>query len=120
MGVPRYQHRGRVIAVLRRIRHHVTDALLWLVAGMGLLAIILVIAAYLFNTSVILFRTGSMEPTVPTGSAALVQEIPASEVEVCDILSFERPDQLSVTHRVCSVVPDDTTHRRVVTVLREY
>lgn len=116
MGVPRYQHRGRVIAVLRRIRHHVTDALLWLVAGMGLLAIILVIAAYLFNTSVILFRTGSMEPTVPTGSAALVQEIPASEVEVGDILTVERPDQLPVTHRVISVEPGDTPQERVITM----
>ncbi|WP_301418662.1 signal peptidase I [Yaniella sp.] len=102
--------------MLRRIRHYVTDTLLWLVACMGLLAIILVIAAYLFNTSVILFRTGSMEPTVPTGSAALVQEIPASEVEVGDILTVERPDQLPVTHRVISVDPGDTPQERVITM----
>lgn len=105
-----------MIGMGRGIRYYVTETLLWLLAGAGLVAILLVIAAYTFNTSVILFRTGSMEPTVPTGSAALVREIPASEVEVGDILTVERPDRLPVTHRVVSVDPGETPQERVITM----
>lgn len=100
----------------RRFRYFVTETLLWLLAGAGLIAILLVIAAYIFNTSVILFRTGSMEPTVPAGSAALVREIPASDVELGDILTVERPDRLPVTHRVISIELGDTAEERVITM----
>lgn len=101
---------------LERVRHYVTETLLWIAAAIGLVAIILVVCAYLFNTSIILFRTGSMEPTIPAGSAALVREIPASEVEVGDVLTVERPDQLPVTHRVTSVEPGETSDERVITM----
>lgn len=99
-----------------RVRHYVTETALWIAAAVGLIAIALVICAYLFNTSIILFRTGSMEPTIPAGSAALVREIPASEVAVGDILTVDRPDSMPVTHRVTSIEPGDASNERVITM----
>lgn len=99
-----------------RIRHWTTEVLLWILTVCGLAAIVLVICAYAFNVSIILFRTGSMEPTVPAGSAALVREIPASEVEVGDVLTVDRPDQLPVTHRVTSVQPGEIPEERIITM----
>lgn len=99
-----------------RIRHYVTEALLWVAAALGLIAIVLVFCAYLFNISIILFRTGSMEPTIPAGSAALVQEVEASEVEVGDVLTVERPGEMPVTHRVTSIESGEAAGERVITM----
>ena len=48
-------------------------------------------------------RSGSMEPTIATGSMILVQRIDASEIRVGDVLAVERPDHTRVTHRVVAV-----------------
>lgn len=69
----------------------------------GAVCIALVIAAEVFGISIILFSTGSMSPTIPAGSAALVREIPASEVAVGDVVTVDRPGALPVTHRVVAV-----------------
>ncbi len=58
-----------------------------------------------------------MEPTIPTGSLAVVHEIPASEIAVGDIVTVDRPGQLPITHRVTSVAgrrrhPHDHAARR--------
>lgn len=74
----------------------------------GLVCIVLFVAAMLFNVSVIMFKTGSMSPTIPAGSAALVREIPASEIQVGDVVTVSRADALPVTHRVTSVAPSES------------
>ncbi len=79
------------------------EVLLWVAAIGGAICIIVVIAAVFFNVTLIMFKTGSMEPTIPTGSLAVVHRIPASEVAVGDIVTVDRPGQLPVTHRVTSV-----------------
>ena len=79
------------------------DVLLWVASIGGVICILLVIAAVFFHITLIMFKTGSMEPTIPTGSLAVVHEIPASEIAVGDIVTVERPGQLPVTHRVTSV-----------------
>lgn len=68
---------------------------------------VLVIAAYLFNVSLIMFATGSMAPTITAGSVALVREVSASEVKKGDIITVDRPGNLPVTHRVVSIAPMD-------------
>lgn len=103
-------------SVAPRLRHVLAEALLWVAALMGLIAIILVVCAYLFNVSIILFRTGSMEPTIPAGSAALVQEVQAAEVQVDDVLTVERPGHMPVTHRVTSVAEGESSEERVITM----
>jgi signal peptidase len=79
------------------------DVFLWLAAIGGAICIVVVMAAVFFNVTLIMFKTGSMEPTIPTGSLAIVHKIPASEVAVGDIVTVDRPGQLPVTHRVTSV-----------------
>lgn len=55
------------------------------------------------NISLIMFKTGSMAPTIPAGSVALVREIPASQIEVGEIVTVDREGKMPVTHRVMSV-----------------
>lgn len=69
----------------------------------GLLCILLVVLAFFFNITLIMFKTGSMSPTIPAGSLAVVREIPASDIELGDVLTVDRPGVLPVTHRVTSV-----------------
>ena len=79
------------------------DVLLWLAAVGGAICIVVVIAAVGFHVTLIMFKTGSMEPTIPTGSLAVVHEIPADEIAVGDIVTVDRAGDLPVTHRVTSV-----------------
>ncbi|MBD8505713.1 signal peptidase I [Hoyosella sp. G463] len=96
-----------------RIGHLVRESLLNLLAVSGLVCIVLVIIAVVFNISLIMFKTGSMNPTIPQGSLAVVREVPATSVEVGDIVTVDRGrGRLPVTHRVIGMEPgpDGTTH----------
>lgn len=50
--------------------------------------------------------TGSMEPTLPLGSVAFTEPLPAQEVRVGDVVTFRHPDggPDMVTHRVVEVL----------------
>ncbi|WP_149361485.1 signal peptidase I [Lolliginicoccus suaedae] len=96
-----------------RIGHLVRESLLNLLAVAGLICIVLVILAVVFNISLIMFKTGSMNPTIPQGSLAVVREVPADTVEVGDIVTVDRGrGRLPVTHRIIGMEPgpDGTTH----------
>ena len=82
------------------------DAILTLLAVGGSLCIVLVLLAVVFHVSIIMFKTGSMSPTIPAGSIALVHEVPADVVTVGDVVTVDRPGVLPVTHRVTSVTED--------------
>lgn len=96
------------------IRRFITETLLWLAAAAGLVCMVLVILAYTLNISLIMFRTGSMEPTIPTGSVAVVQEVQATEVQVGDILTVDREGELPVTHRVTDVAEGSHAQERII------
>jgi signal peptidase len=81
----------------------VGDTVLTLLAGLGTLCIALVIAALIFDVSIVLFRTGSMSPGIPAGSAALVREVPAASLGVGDIVTVDRAGKLPITHRVVGI-----------------
>ncbi|MFJ4208815.1 signal peptidase I [Paenarthrobacter sp. NPDC089675] len=81
------------------------ELLLNLAAAGGAACILVVIAAVLFNVSLVLFKTGSMSPTIPAGSLAVVRGIPASEIRVGDVVTVERPGKLPITHRVQGIQP---------------
>lgn len=87
----------------RRHLARIPDALLTLAAIVGLLAIIAALAAHLFGVSISLFRTGSMEPTIATGSAAIAVERPAADIRIGDIVMVDRQGQLPITHRVVEI-----------------
>lgn len=66
---------------------------------------ILIVLGIVFNISIMMFRTGSMSPTITAGSIAFVKEIPATEISVDDIVTVERGDaDLPVTHRVVEIL----------------
>lgn len=93
-----------------------SDLLLNVAAAGGLLCIVLVILAFTMNITLIMFKTGSMAPTIPAGSVALVQEIPASSIEVGDVLTVDRAGKLPVTHRVTSINPPGPADSRTFTM----
>ena len=77
-----------------------------LLAAGGVVAVGLVIAAVTMNISLIMFKTGSMSPTIPTGAVAVVKEISADEIRVGDVITVARGEgKLPVTHRVVEVHP---------------
>ena len=92
----------------------VGDLLLWLAAVGGAICIALAVAAWGFGITLIMFKTGSMSPTIPTGSVAVVQQVPASAVAVGDVVTVDRPGQLPVTHRVTSI--DGSGDARTITM----
>ncbi len=88
----------------RRLASALGNVLLTIAAIGGVVCLVAVIAAVVFHVSLILFRTGSMSPGIPTGSVALVREIPASAARPGDVVTVDRPGALPITHRVVSVV----------------
>lgn len=90
----------------RSVWGKIEDGALTMLAGLGVVCIIATIAAFALNISLIMFKTGSMSPTIPTGSLAVVKQIPASEIRVGDITTVDRGEgRLPVTHRVVSSTP---------------
>ena len=88
-----------------RRRGAVREVLLNIAAVLGAVCIALTLAALIFDITLIMFKTGSMSPTIPAGSLAIVREIPASEARVGDVVTVDRPGQLPVTHRVVAAEP---------------
>lgn len=92
------------------------DVLLWLAAVAGAVCILLVVLALTAQITLIMFRTGSMSPTIPAGSVAVVQRVPASEIEVGDVVTVDREGELPVTHRVTSIDVGASADERVITM----
>ena len=92
----------------RRIGSLIGDLALTIAAAAGAVCIALVVAALAFNVSIMLFATGSMSPSIPAGSAALVREIPVGEVRLGDVVTVDRPGKLPVTHRVVGIADSST------------
>lgn len=105
-GADGRRHPGRLIA----------DALLWLAAVGGVICIVLVVLAFTAQITLIMFRTGSMSPTIPAGSVAVVQRVPASDIAIGDVVTVDRVDELPITHRVTSVEPGATADERIITM----
>lgn len=104
---------GGLAAVGRRI----VDVLLWTLGALGAASIVAALAAHLWGFSIILFSTGSMAPTIPAGSAALVRLVPAADLAVGDVTTVERPGQLPITHRITSLEPlPGSPSSRVITM----
>ncbi|HET8529209.1 MAG TPA: signal peptidase I [Gaiellaceae bacterium] len=61
-------------------------------------------------------RSGSMSPTIPTGSVVFYRRIDAAKVKVGDVIVFAKPGQADekVTHRVYQI-GDSSTGRYFVT-----
>lgn len=104
---------GTSPATGRTLRSVAGDVLLTALAVGGVLCIIGVLLALVFNITLIMFKTGSMSPTIPAGSLAVVREIAASDVRVGDITTIDRPGVLPITHRVIAIAASTGTLREI-------
>ncbi|MDA4894726.1 signal peptidase I [Streptomyces sp. MS2A] len=101
---------------LRAVGRGTREAALTLAAIGGAACILLVILAVTGGFSLMMFKTGSMSPAIPAGSVALVQQIPAADTHVGDVVTVDRPGELPVTHRVTATAPGPTEGSRVLTL----
>ena len=79
------------------------DLALTLAAVLGLVVLGITVTAHATGLRPLVVKSGSMEPTIPTGGMILVRTVPASSIEVGDVVAVERPDRTRVTHRVVEV-----------------
>lgn len=97
-------------------KRRIADVVLTLAAWGGAVCILLVPLALVCDVGIVMFRTGSMAPTINPGDVAIVRGIAAEHVEVGDVLTVNRDAALPITHRVTSVTPGDTDAERLVTM----
>lgn len=81
------------------------DVVLDVATAIGLAYLVVVLWMAIGGYSLVLFRTGSMSPTIPAGSVALVHRVDAHDLGVGDVATVDRPGRLPVTHRVTSIHP---------------
>lgn len=109
IGIPTGKQQGRSLG----------DLLLTVMAACGLLTLLLTVLGALFGVSLLMFRTGSMGPTIPAGAVAIAREIPASAVGVGDVVTVDRGENLlPVTHRVVEISSSDPATGEATFVLR--
>ncbi|WOQ16796.1 signal peptidase I [Raineyella sp. W15-4] len=107
---------ARRISTARRIARATEEVVLTVLSILGALCVVLVVLALVFDVTLIMFKTGSMSPTIPAGSVAIVRRVPAAEVKVGDVVTVDRPGQLPVTHRVTSVTAGPAADQRILTL----
>lgn len=90
---------------MSRLRRSAREIALTVGATLGLLCILAALAATFLGVHLLVFRSGSMAPTVDTGGVALARTVPASELAVGDIVSVVGDDGVRVTHRVVALEP---------------
>lgn len=69
----------------------------------GLACIVAAIATIAFGFTPLMFRSASMEPTIPTGALAFAQDTSATELNIGDIISVDNQQGVRVTHRIVSI-----------------
>lgn len=79
----------------------------------GLACIALAVASLLFGLTPLIVQSGSMEPTVPTGSLLITRTTPAIDLRKGDVVTVPRRDKTLVTHRIVRI-----THHGAEAVLR--
>lgn len=102
-------HAALALRVIREI------ALTLLALG-GAACIVLTVMAFAGGYSLIMFKTGSMAPTIPAGSVALVHQVAASELSVGDVVTIDRENALPVTHRITAIDAGAADDERIITM----
>lgn len=81
------------------------EAALWFGAVLGLACLVVTIAGVGFGVKALVFRSGSMSPTISTGALAFAHPVDAADLHVGDVVSVTVNGQ-RVTHRIAHLVPD--------------
>lgn len=80
----------------------VRAVLIAVAAAVGL-ACLAIVALPLFGMQLVVLTSGSMSPGLPAGALVVVREVPASDVQVGDVVTVGREGMPPVTHRVIGV-----------------
>lgn len=88
---------------MEQTRNGLGEVLLTVAALLGLFVMALTVFAVTTGLKPLVVKSGSMEPTIPTGGMVLVRTIQAAEIEVGDVIAVDRPDNTRVMHRVVTV-----------------
>lgn len=75
-------------------------------AGLVVLGLVAItIGPRLLPYQALIVRSGSMSPTIPTGSVVFYTKIPSAKVKVGDVIAFSKPGDPTekVTHRVYQI-----------------
>lgn len=82
------------------------DVVIAILGGIGILTIAWLAVSAAFGLSLIVFVTGSMSPTMPTGAVAITQNVTAASLEPGDVVTVTRPGgSTPVTHRIVEIAP---------------
>ena len=86
------------------IPHQIATGVVWAIMVAGALLALLIAGPLVFGDHPHTDLTGSMEPTISPGDVVIDEEIPPTEAQVGDIVTFRDPEQQSkmLTHRVAS------------------
>lgn len=84
----------------------VRDAVTTLVGCLGILTVVWLAASAVWGLGIIVFVTGSMSPSLPTGAAAITRTVDAADLAVGDVVTVRRPGNgAQVTHRIVAIAP---------------
>jgi signal peptidase I len=79
------------------------NVVLAVAAALGVVALLTVLATSVLGFRVALVTSGSMQPAIPEGSAALVRTVGADSIQPGDVVSVDRAGQIPVLHRVVGI-----------------
>lgn len=85
---------------MRRLPSVLADALLWVSAVVGGLALVASAVLWAMGCRPVIVRSGSMEPTYPVRSVAIVRKVPSASIRVGDVVAVRLPSGERVMHRV--------------------
>ncbi|MCF8606782.1 signal peptidase I [Gordonia sp. HY442] len=84
-------------------RGRIADLALTVSAVVGVVCIVSTLIALVLGVRPVVFETGSMAPTIPTGSLGISKTVPATDLNPGDVVGVIRDDGVRVTHRVVSI-----------------
>ena len=90
----------------RRVLNRVGHLALSLGAATGVLCLVMTVAGVSWGVRPVIFLSGSMSPTIPAGSLALVRPVPAADLRVGDVVAVPVGDR-QVTHRIVAITRHD-------------
>jgi signal peptidase I len=78
------------------------NRLLTVGAILGALCLLVALVGIVLGAKPLVFRSGSMSPTIPTGSLGISLPVGAAEIGTGDVISVENTTGVRITHRVVS------------------
>lgn len=85
------------------------NRLLTVGAVLGSLCLLVAITAVLVGAKPLVFKSGSMKPTIPTGALGISVPVEAKSIRTGDVISVENAAGVRITHRVVQLAISEDT-----------